>query len=267
MNIRSQINIVLTALLIPLGWTAPTFAVNPADLQQLLETRACQGCDLQGADLREAHLIGADLRDANLQGAILAGANLEGADLTGANLEGANLTNTFLNSADLTNVNFAHANLRDANLIQAQLEGANLVATNLSGAEMRVSHLSAPQLLQVQSFYPELMSQQINTLPATTVPGGQAADFGAGLNLSVDNGYLIGPIGGPSLYEPFGYDAEYLNEVFPPQSLRVENNRFSWTWNLPTHNVTVQPFELTQFEWKNPDGSWKSTGYRSRFGF
>ncbi len=73
----------------------PVGAENPQQVQQLLNTRECPGCDLRGADLRGAHLIGADLRKANLQGANLEEANLEGADLTDANLEGANLTGSF----------------------------------------------------------------------------------------------------------------------------------------------------------------------------
>jgi hypothetical protein len=43
-------------------------AVKPfgTPLERLLETGACQGCDLRDADLRGRHLIGADLRDADL---------------------------------------------------------------------------------------------------------------------------------------------------------------------------------------------------------
>ncbi|MGC8715241.1 MAG: pentapeptide repeat-containing protein, partial [Leptodesmis sp.] len=73
----------LAALSLPLVAKAE----NPAHVKQLLETGACAGCDLVGANLQAAHLIGADLRNANLEGANLTYANLEGADLTGANLK------------------------------------------------------------------------------------------------------------------------------------------------------------------------------------
>jgi uncharacterized protein YjbI with pentapeptide repeats len=54
----------------------PVRAENPAHVKQLLETNLCARCDLEGANLRGAHMIGADLRDADLRGAILVGANL-----------------------------------------------------------------------------------------------------------------------------------------------------------------------------------------------
>lgn len=258
MSIKSNIKILLTALLIPVGLTAPVFAVNPGDLQQLLETRACQGCNLEGADLHGAHLIGADLRDANLKGAILTGANLEGADLTGANLEGANLTDAFLNSADLTNVNFTRANLADANLIQAEMAGANFMAANLPGTEVKVSRLSMPQLVQVQSFYPELVSQDINRMEASEVPRGRAADLQSpGLVVGLESSYFTWSIGGPSLYEPFRYDPAFLNEMFAPQSLHRGKDAV----------FTVQPFELTPFNWKNADDSFKGAGQEAQLGF
>ncbi len=67
----------------PLVWGGMAIAENVEQVQKLLDTNACMNCDLQGADLRGAHLIGADLRNANLAGADLYEANLEGADLTG----------------------------------------------------------------------------------------------------------------------------------------------------------------------------------------
>ncbi|MFM7191189.1 MAG: pentapeptide repeat-containing protein, partial [Microcystaceae cyanobacterium] len=65
--------LLLTGLvLIPtLAWGTLVQAQNPAQVQKLLTTGECPGCDLRGADLSGAHLIGADLRNAKLQGANL----------------------------------------------------------------------------------------------------------------------------------------------------------------------------------------------------
>lgn len=65
-------------------------------VEKLLATRECPGCNL---------------KNANLQGADLSGVNLEGANLENANLEGAKLGN-----ANLKRSNFSKANLERADL-------------------------------------------------------------------------------------------------------------------------------------------------------
>ncbi len=106
----------------------------PFDVQQLLTTNLCPGCDLAGAELRGAHLIGADLRDADLTGADLSWVNLEGADLTGADLTEANLTGAFLTNATLINADLDNANLAQAQLYFVDVTGASLDNVNLAGA-------------------------------------------------------------------------------------------------------------------------------------
>jgi uncharacterized protein YjbI with pentapeptide repeats len=179
-----------STILLSLSLSNAAQAANPNHVQQLLETRLCQGCDLRGADLRAAHLIGADLRDADLSNANLENANLEGADLTGANLEGANLAGTFLNSAELNNANLAVANLSHANLIQANLTGANLLGTNLEGTQMIAN--SAAEL--------------------------------NGLSIGRDPNRLLFPMGGPELDEAFRYTQEYFNEHLTPIRLNFTEN-------------------------------------------
>jgi hypothetical protein len=111
-------------------------AENPAHVRKLLATGACAGCNLAGANLREAHLIGADLRNANLQGANLANANLEGADLTGANLKQANLTGAFATNATFNRANMSNVNLTNARMINAETFGAILDGINIAGAQI-----------------------------------------------------------------------------------------------------------------------------------
>ena len=99
-------------LLMGLSWQVGAY--DERDLQELLETKDCEMCDLtsvdlSGKDLSGANLTGADLTKANLTKAKLTKANLSSANLTGADLTKANLTKANLNAADLT-----AANLKDA---------------------------------------------------------------------------------------------------------------------------------------------------------
>ena len=120
-------------------------------VSQLLSTRRCEGCDLSGANLREANLWEANLQGANLQdaslfgayleGAILLGADLQGATLAGANLQRANLSNAYLQSANLQNANLQNASLRTANL-----QNANLQVTLLQGANFQFADLTGAKL-------------------------------------------------------------------------------------------------------------------------
>ncbi len=125
-----------------LGMVLPSQAAKPEDVQRLLQTQACPGCDLSNADLSYAHLIGADLREANLQGANLEGANLEGADMTGADLRNAQLFNTYLTNASLNRSNLANANLTNAIAFHVDTRGANLSNLTIAGAEIYGSGIS-----------------------------------------------------------------------------------------------------------------------------
>lgn len=89
--------------------SSAAIAANPADIQQLLQTNACEDCDLAGANLR-----GLDLQEANLQGANLQGALLNFSDLTRANLSEANLQ-----GAEISGTTFQGANLQAADLADA----------------------------------------------------------------------------------------------------------------------------------------------------
>lgn len=101
---------------------APRTAVQK-NVQRLLKTKTCPGCDLSGANLSQSKL-----EFANLEGANLAGAQLSLADLSGANLRKANLQKANLGGADL-----GHADLEGANLTGAVLEGAAFNGTRMKG--------------------------------------------------------------------------------------------------------------------------------------
>jgi uncharacterized protein YjbI with pentapeptide repeats len=109
-------------------------AANPDQVQRLLTTRQCPGCDLRQAglvyaDLRGADLRGADLRGANLSRAQLATANLDGADLRGTSLFGADLS-----MASLRQANLGGADLREATVTQADFDGAITTNAGYMGA-------------------------------------------------------------------------------------------------------------------------------------
>jgi uncharacterized protein YjbI with pentapeptide repeats len=114
------------AWLITIGLTLPAGAEDLMQVQQLLSSKKCPGCDLSGVGLVLAKLPGADLGRANLVGANLGQANLAGANLAGANLTGASLVGA----------NLMGANLREANLVGVDLRGTYLAGADLAGAKL-----------------------------------------------------------------------------------------------------------------------------------
>jgi serine/threonine protein kinase len=107
-----------------------------SNLEQLLKTGQCPGCNLTGVNLRRANLVGANLKNANLSGANLSGANLKRVILNNADLSGVNFNGADLYNADLTNANLSGANLNRSNLENAHLENANLSGANLNQANL-----------------------------------------------------------------------------------------------------------------------------------
>jgi uncharacterized protein YjbI with pentapeptide repeats len=112
----------------------PALAENLQHTQQLLSTRQCPQCQLQGVGLTLANLEGANLSGADLSRANLSRANLMGADLSGANLSGASLNGANLTGANLSGANLSGTDLRDAYLVNAQLFGVSLNSAFVQGA-------------------------------------------------------------------------------------------------------------------------------------
>ncbi len=154
-----------------LGLNTPARAVDAPLVQQLLDTRSCENCDLSNANLRglnlshtnlkganlsnanlsqtnlsHANLTGANLSRTNFQDANIAEANLSQSNLTGAtlveaNLQATDLGNATLKHAKLNSANLRHADLRDANLNHADLSQTNLIDTNMQGATLEQANL------------------------------------------------------------------------------------------------------------------------------
>ena len=68
---------LLTVILSFTCLTDNSFGYSESDLQKLLSTKECVGCDLSGADLSGLNLKEANLTEANLTKAKLKGANLK----------------------------------------------------------------------------------------------------------------------------------------------------------------------------------------------
>ncbi|MGI9536790.1 MAG: pentapeptide repeat-containing protein [Desulfocapsaceae bacterium] len=98
------------------------------NIDNLVSTNACAGCNLQGADLNRMILSGADLSNADLSGA-----TFFLADLSGANLSGANLRDAKFGGADLANADLRGADLRGALLDGAFLHGSIMDGTVVEG--------------------------------------------------------------------------------------------------------------------------------------
>lgn len=117
--------LLVTLLLAIFCWISPASAANPNQtnskqtnldpITQLLTHRSCIGCNLQGANLKDADLRGVNLASANLKNANLSGAKMLAVNLQGANLQGA----------DLSNADMLVVDLRDANLKGAKVTGVN----------------------------------------------------------------------------------------------------------------------------------------------
>ncbi|MCW5752461.1 MAG: pentapeptide repeat-containing protein [Alphaproteobacteria bacterium] len=119
-----------------IGLAGPAAAANSDHVRQLIETGACQGCDLSGAKLKGLKLTEADLTGANLSGADLRKADLRRARLAQAVLAGARLKESRLKGADLGQADLRRADLREADLRYAHLYGADFQGADLSNARL-----------------------------------------------------------------------------------------------------------------------------------
>ena len=86
------------------------------DVDKLLVSGSCEGCDLYRTNLAGARLSGVNLSHAILRGADLSVADLSHADLRHADLSGASLFRANLTGADLRDANVAGTHLLFANL-------------------------------------------------------------------------------------------------------------------------------------------------------
>ncbi|MGF1523754.1 MAG: pentapeptide repeat-containing protein [Leptolyngbyaceae cyanobacterium] len=140
---------LIAGLVLVSSWlcASPASAVDEDDLEQLITTKKCVGCDLADADLRRLDLRGADLRDADLNNANFYLADISGADLSRANLTEAYFgkavaQGTYFNLANFDNATLIEADFRDATLTNvmfgnAYIEDSLFLGANLEDADLR----------------------------------------------------------------------------------------------------------------------------------
>lgn len=98
-------------------WVLSAEQVTPQqNLQKLITTRSCRGCDLAGLNLTRLDLSGVDVE----------GADMSHTKLSLTNLSSANLKNTRLNGAVFAGTDLAGADLRGADLQETSLDNAYL---------------------------------------------------------------------------------------------------------------------------------------------
>jgi uncharacterized protein YjbI with pentapeptide repeats len=134
---------IVLAGIIFTGWMAiatTAQGADPRDLSRLKQTGECKGCDLAGADFRNANLRDAKLDDANLQGADFSGANLKDVDFDRANLKYANFKGALIDNTDFSSANLDGANIDlrelergDAKVCDAIMPDGRKRETNLEG--------------------------------------------------------------------------------------------------------------------------------------
>ncbi|WP_455017666.1 pentapeptide repeat-containing protein [Kingella oralis] len=138
----------------------------------------CQGIDLHGALLREAHFEGANLEgahfeEANLMLAHFEKSGLEVTNLRNAHFEGANLRKAHFEGANLVLAHFEKSNLKVTDLRNAYFEGAILAdahfkEANLNGANLnRVNFLKWAHFEGADLFGAQLTESDCKQLPSS----------------------------------------------------------------------------------------------------
>ncbi len=145
-------------------FTRPARAQNgtgtpSVNLTTLINTNACEGCNLIKVDLTRANLSEANLSEAvlflavlfqtNLSGANLSGACLTGAVLRGADLSGADLCGASLNKLCPIEGGPPNVGVSLGTNVGVDLSAANLSGANLSGADLTSSILTSAVLTEV----------------------------------------------------------------------------------------------------------------------
>lgn len=135
----------------------PSRGENIAHLNQLLQTKQCENCDLA-----DAGLVMVDLKGANLRGANLVGANLSQADLTGADLRGANLTNASFHGANLSGANLAGARAYNTDFRNSYVQGVIIDGLDLSTAHIQGAVGIPAHAASAEQFYLWALSEDKN---------------------------------------------------------------------------------------------------------
>ncbi|MEM9807064.1 MAG: pentapeptide repeat-containing protein [Cyanobacteria bacterium P01_D01_bin.56] len=153
---------VVTACLTTLTHSPTAQALDEDDLQRLIDTGDCPGCDLEAADLRRLDLTGANLEGANLQAANLFYAVLDGANLSGADLSSSNLAYVSAIPIATERDSDGVPIFRPAQFIGTDLAGALMNYADFSGAEMMEANFEEAYIFKTQFIESQLQRTNFN---------------------------------------------------------------------------------------------------------
>lgn len=130
--------IIAVLLIVPYGVNAGPSVTAKENLEKLLKTRQCRGCDLSGINFNRMDLSGVDLEGADLSSstfflADLSRANLQNTTLRGAKFGGADLGESDLRGADLRGASIDNAYLGDAKMTGSMVTSLPYEKAGVSG--------------------------------------------------------------------------------------------------------------------------------------
>lgn len=111
-----------------------TKVTSEENLEQLIKTRSCRGCDLSGLTLNRLDLSGVDLEGADLSLSKLHLTNLSGANLKNTKLKGTAFGGADLGGADLRGADLQDTSLDNAYLGEALLDDDRATSLGLKGS-------------------------------------------------------------------------------------------------------------------------------------
>lgn len=154
------------------------------DLKVFSDTNFCQGCDLSGAKINEAHengsLLGSyaiktefsgSLYKMNFSGSVMNYSKFSGyfysiLNIQEANFDKVNLSYSVFKYTDLSGANFSDVNLSNSDWEQANFSGVNFANANLNNVTIRDSILIGANLSQEQL-------KQVKSIECTVMPNGE----------------------------------------------------------------------------------------------
>ncbi|NEP00359.1 MAG: TIM barrel protein [Symploca sp. SIO2E9] len=192
-------------------FSLPAGAYEERDLQQLLETGECTGCDLSGAFLLGEDLSQADLSNANLSQANLYNADLRQATLSNANLDEANLEGAELNNANLSNAEVENGALNNAILVGANLSGADFSKADMPGANLENATLAGNKLCDAILFEATMPDRTTYDEEFTNL-----SDYDVDLNCNAGDGEdVLSPVSCTVANNPISFDSDVRLGITP----------------------------------------------------
>ncbi|WP_084273801.1 pentapeptide repeat-containing protein [Legionella fairfieldensis] len=177
--------LVMMFILMGLSFSTQSRVLADAeDLKVFADTNFCQGCDLSGAKIYEAHdngsLLGSyaiktefvgSLFRMNFSGSIMNYSKFSGGyfsvlKIQEASFDKVNLSYSSFNNTDLSGANFSDVNLNNSDWDRANFSGVNFANANLNNVTIRNSILIGANLSQEQL-------KQVKSIECTVMPNGE----------------------------------------------------------------------------------------------